>query len=183
MIEPPPGKVNVIKSNHPSVRLSDGLYLTPLIPKPAQDVSIYASGDNGVTWDFLVRVAWDRSGLGSLAHPALILAPNGKLQLYMINISGDWNCMLMVAPNNNKKPFNDVRVRQALTLALDRWGGSKYLSKIAIVKTVGGIVYLMGIAQNRNELDRVTNHARNLNYVRRVVSYVRLKDDPRRHKS
>jgi len=32
-------------------------------------------------------------------------------------------------------------VRRALTLAIDRWGGSKYLSKIAIVRTVGGIVF------------------------------------------
>ena len=39
------------------------------------------------------------------------------------------------------KRFQDVRVRQALGYALDRWGGAKYLSKIAIVKTVGGIVF------------------------------------------
>jgi osmotically-inducible protein OsmY len=45
------------------------------------------------------------------------------------------------------------------------------------------VVYLMGIAQNRAELQRVTNHARNLSYVRKVESFVRLKDDPRRHKS
>jgi len=51
------------------------------------------------------------------------------------------------------------------------------------VETVNGVVYLMGIAQNKSELDRVTNHARNLNYVRKVVSYVRLKDDPRRQNS
>ncbi|MDH3580164.1 MAG: ABC transporter substrate-binding protein [Hyphomicrobiales bacterium] len=51
----------------------------------------------------------------------------------------DWNCVLLFTPNQTKKPFDDVRVRKALTLAVDRWGGSKYLQKIAIVKTVGGV--------------------------------------------
>jgi osmotically-inducible protein OsmY len=48
------------------------------------------------------------------------------------------------------------------------------------VETVDGTVYLMGIAQNSDELQRVQDHARNLAYVRKVVSYVRLKDDPQR---
>lgn len=51
------------------------------------------------------------------------------------------------------------------------------------VETINGIVYLIGIAQTQDELDRVTNHARNISGVQRVVSYVRLKDDPKRRVS
>ena len=43
------------------------------------------------------------------------------------------------------------------------------------IDTVNGSVFLMGIARDQDELDRVTNHARNIAYVRRVVSYVRLR--------
>ncbi len=50
-----------------------------------------------------------------------------------------WDCVLLVAMNHDRKPFDDRRVRKALTLALDRWEASKNLSKIAIVKEVAGI--------------------------------------------
>jgi osmotically-inducible protein OsmY len=43
------------------------------------------------------------------------------------------------------------------------------------IKTMNGTVYLMGIAQNQDELNRVVNHARNTSNVKKVVSYVQIK--------
>ena len=53
----------------------------------------------------------------------------------------DWNCGSVVTINHAKKPFDDVRVRRALTLAIDRWNGADKLSKIANVRTVGSIIF------------------------------------------
>ena len=50
-----------------------------------------------------------------------------------------WDCLSLVAINHERKPFDDKRVRRALTLALDRWEASKSLSRIAVVKDVAGI--------------------------------------------
>lgn len=48
------------------------------------------------------------------------------------------------------------------------------------IETVNQTVYLIGIAKDQAELERATNHARNIEGVRRVISHVRLKSDPRR---
>ena len=47
-------------------------------------------------------------------------------------------------------------------------------------RSVAGTVYLLGVAQDREELDRVFRVTRSIPNVKRVVSHVILKDDPRR---
>jgi peptide/nickel transport system substrate-binding protein len=66
---------------------------------------------------------------------ALVQALGNKITVQ----ESPWNCSIQLAMNQEKKPFNDKRVRKALSLALDRWSGSKALSRIALVKDVAGI--------------------------------------------
>ncbi len=83
------------------------------------------------------RAAIEFRGFPPKARDDLVRALGDKITVQ----ESDWNCVLMITPNHTKKAFSDVRVRKALSLAVDRWGGSKHLSRIAIVKTVGGIVF------------------------------------------
>jgi len=55
--------------------------------------------------------------------------------------TSDWNCGNLITPNSKRKPFDDVRVRKALLLAIDQWHGAPALAKIANVHTVGGMVF------------------------------------------
>jgi len=88
-----------------------------------------------------------------------------------------------------REVINEIQVEDTsdlLDAARDHWVTAELATKITFDKqiksinysidTVNGTVYLMGIAQSEAELDRVRNHARQLAYVRRVVSYMRIKN-------
>jgi osmotically-inducible protein OsmY len=71
--------------------------------------------------------------------------------------------------------------------ASDTWLLTKLRSQMIFAKdivsinynidVVSGVVYLMGIAQDQNELNRVRSLVRNTTGVKDLVSYVRLKTD------
>ncbi len=83
------------------------------------------------------RAAIEFRGFPPKTRDDLVRALGDKITVQ----ESDWNCLMGAVPNHARKPFDDKRVRKALSLALDRWSGSKYLQRIAIVRTVGGISF------------------------------------------
>ena len=102
------------------------------------------------------RASIEFRGFPPKARDDLVKALGDKITVQ----ESDWNCALFYTPNQKRKPFNDARVKKALSLAVDRWGGSKYLQRIAIVKTVGGVVFPKHpLAATKAELLKLTGYA------------------------
>lgn len=90
-----------------------------------------------------------------------------------------------------KEVLNEIQVTGAgdvFDFARDSWITAQLKTKITfdenilainyVIETVNGIVYLIGIAQDQAELDRVIAHGRVLGHVKKIISHVRLKRAP-----
>lgn len=90
-----------------------------------------------------------------------------------------------------KEVIDEIKVAEAPDLGQmlqDQWIAQQLRNKMLMdseirsvnysVEAVEGTLYLMGIAQDREELQRIIDHARDISYVRKVVSYARIKGEP-----
>ena len=97
------------------------------------------------------------------------------------------------ATPNVKEVVNDVEVTNEgdlLDTVRDRWINTQVRARILTdsaikdinytINTQNRTIYILGIAQDQAELDRVLGHARSVPEARRVVNYALLKEDPRR---
>ena len=101
------------------------------------------------------RAAIEFRGFPPATRDELVAALGDKITVQ----ESDWNCGAMITPNHARKPFDDVRVRRALTLAIDRWHGAPAMSQITVDETVGGIVFPGSpLAATKAELEQLAGY-------------------------
>ncbi len=93
-----------------------------------------------------------------------------------------------------KDVYNDIEVvpdgEAVIDKSTDAWIEERLNTKLLFdkniesinyaVDVINGVIYIMGIARDQAELDRVVAYARDIANVQRVVTHVMLKTDPRR---
>jgi len=93
--------------------------------------------------------------------------------------------------NGVSQVINEIRVAESegvTGFVKDNWITSKLRASLTFdrgvqsinysIDTVQGVVYLMGVAQNQAELNRVIEVSRTISGVKQVVSYVKLAGEP-----
>jgi peptide/nickel transport system substrate-binding protein len=101
------------------------------------------------------RAAIEFRGFPPATRDELVAALGDKITVQ----ESDWNCGALITPNHDRKPFDDARVRRALTLAIDRWNGAAPMSRITVSRTVGGIVFPGSpLAATKAELEQLAGY-------------------------
>jgi len=102
-----------------------------------------------------VEIAWKPNGVREVINEIEVVdATSGKQFAKDVALSSQIEGRLLLAENVRSLNYN--------------------------VEVVNGVVYLLGIAQNQQELETVTTIAGMMSGVKKVVSHVRMKDSPYR---
>jgi peptide/nickel transport system substrate-binding protein len=79
----------------------------------------------------------DFRGVAPKQRDIIKAARGDKIRFY----EGTWSSVLLLSFNTTKKPFDDARVRRALSLAIDRWSGVGPIGQQTIFGVVGGFLF------------------------------------------
>ena len=151
--------------------------------------------DDSTIWS-RIKIALIRSDIkSSVTNNISVKVLEGKVLLTgeITSVEDKLKVIRLIWLQKGVKQVNDeLEVVNANKLDLklfikDSWITSQLKSKMFLAKniksvnytveTIKGVVYLFGIAQNNNELDEITDIAKKISGVTKVLSYVRLKDE------
>jgi osmotically-inducible protein OsmY len=135
---------------------SFGLYHDIQVDVSEGRVMLTGSVEKPETHDDAVKIAWQTAGVRQVIDEIQVTSEGGF-----------------------KSGVNDAWIANKLRTQLMFDGDVKNINYT--VEVENGVVYLLGIAQNQAELDRVIASARDISDVKRVINHVVLKDDPRRN--
>lgn len=99
---PPPRFNYVHVDGYPPARCPDGSLLIAATAQTLGEsarggvdhmVGLYGTDDDGLSWEYLAKIAHDPTGKGRPTYANLLMLPNGRLQCYLLNIDGVRNAI------------------------------------------------------------------------------------------
>jgi peptide/nickel transport system substrate-binding protein len=109
------------------------------------------------------RTQVDFRGVAPAERDRLIAERPGRIRFEETPQTG----LLMLTFNTSRKPFDDARVRRALSMGLDRWSGAAPLGRLTIFGIPGGFLRPGdALARSREELSKLPGYAADMNAAR-----------------
>ena len=136
-------------------------------------LDMYMRFDHTLLKNIGIEVYEGRAMLTGLADTETMRADAVRLAWKADGVTDVINEIQVTSDTNLLDTARDAWVSTSLETALTF--DDQILAINYAIETVAGTVYLIGIAQSDQELDRVKNHARSLSYVKHIVSHVRVK--------